>query len=274
MMDPRITPANGRVAAMYLKGKVKSKSFSNGVIKECSSGIVDLLSSPEGERVSQLFLGDRVRVFENVKGFAYVQVEKDNYCGYVNGNLLRPQSNITHWVSVSGSTLYFEDNFKKKEISELYLGGMVEVKNDDGVWAELTNGGFIPSCHLKKLKTKLSDYINVSRLFLNTPYLWGGCSRKGVDCSGLVQTALHSCGISCPRDTDMQEFLVGKRINVQDAEKGDLVFWKGHVGILSEKNILLHANAFHMSVVEEDFQAAKNRIEDSKGGKITTVRRL
>ena len=105
MMDPRITPANERVAAMYLKGKVKSKSFSNGVIKECSSGVVDLLSSPEGDRVSQLFLGDRVRVFENVKGFAYVQVEKDNYCGYVNGNSLRPQSNITHWVSVSGTTL-------------------------------------------------------------------------------------------------------------------------------------------------------------------------
>jgi cell wall-associated NlpC family hydrolase len=151
---------------------------------------------------------------------------------------------------------------------------VVEVKNDDGVWAELISGGFIPSCHLKKLNNKLSDHVGVSRFFLNTPYLWGGCSRKGVDCSGLVQTALHSCGISCPRDTDMQEFLVGKRINVQDAKQGDLVFWKGHVGILSKKNTLLHASAFHMSVVEEDFRSAKNRIEESKGGKITTVRRI
>lgn len=274
MMDPRITPANERVAAIYLKGKVKSKSFSRGVIKECSLGIADLLNSPQGNRVSQLFLGDRVRVFEVVKGFAYVQVEKDNYCGYVKDNLLRSLSNISHWVSVSGSTLYFEDNLKKREISELYLGGMVEVKNDDGVWAELISGGFIPSCHLKKLNNKLSDHVGVSRFFLNTPYLWGGCSRKGVDCSGLVQTALHSCGISCPRDTDMQEFLVGKRINVQDAQQGDLVFWKGHVGILSKKNTLLHASAFHMSVVEEDFRSAKNRIEESKGGKITTVRRI
>jgi len=274
MIDRRLTPANRRVAARYLRGKVKAKNFSIGFEEQCKEGVVDLLNAPNGDRVSQLCLGDRVRVFERFGGFAYVQVKKDNYCGYITETLLEPCSQLSHWICVPGSILYSEANFKKKEICDLYFGDQVLVINDDGTWAELNDGGFVPSCHLKQLEIKFSDHVFVSRLLLNSPYLWGGCSRKGIDCSGLVQLVLHACGIECPRDTDMQEAALGKNVERSKAIKGDLVFWRGHVGVLIKKNVLLHANAYHMSVVEEDFDLVKLRIENSNGGKVTSVRRI
>ena len=273
-MDRRLTPANERVAASYLIGKVKTKNFVVGVKEQCKVGAVDLLDEPGGDRVSQLCRGDRVRVFERFNGFAYVQVEKDNYCGYITETILEPCSKFSHWICVPGSILYSEANFKKKEICELYFGDQVLVISDDGIWAELNDGGFVPSCHLKKNKIKFLDHVFVSRLFLNTPYLWGGCSRKGIDCSGLVQLALHACGIECPRDTDMQEASLGRNIEQSKAMKGDLIFWRGHVGMLIKKNLILHANAYHMSVVEESFDLAKIRIEKNEGGKVTSVRRI
>ena len=118
------------------------------------------------------------------------------------------------------------------------------------------------------------DYVATARLLLNSPYLWGGGSRKGIDCSGLVQLALNVCGINCPRDTDMQEEAVGKRVKLTEAKKGDLVFWKGHVGILDENNTLIHANAYHMAVVEEDFDLVMARIKKSDGGVVTSIKRL
>ena len=273
-MDSRVTPANGRVAANFLKGKVNSESFLEGSKAQCGFGPTDLLNAHDGNRVSQLSLGDPIKVFERLNGFAYIQSEKDQYCGYISESYVAPRTKLSHWVYVAGSNSYIKPDFKQKDMNEFFLGDKVTVKKVTGVWAELTNGGFIPVCHLKKIEYQLVDYVATSRLLLNSPYLWGGGSRKGIDCSGLVQLALNVCGINCPRDTDMQEESVGKRVKLTEAKKGDLVFWRGHVGILSEDDTLIHANAYHMAVIEEDFNLVMARIEKSDGGVVTSIKRL
>jgi len=273
-MDSRVTPANGRVAANFLKGKVNSEHFLEGSKAQCGSGPTDLLNAHDGNRVSQLSLGDPIKVFERLNGFAYIQSEKDQYCGYISESYVAPRTKLSHWVYVAGSNSYIKPDFKQKDMSEFFLGDKVTVKKVTGVWAELNSGGFIPVCHLKKIENQLVDYVATSRLLLNSPYLWGGGSRKGIDCSGLVQLALNACGVNCPRDTDMQEESVGNRVKLTEARKGDLVFWRGHVGILSEDDTLIHANAYHMAVVEEDFNLVMARIEKSDGGAVTSIKRL
>ncbi|MFQ3355741.1 MAG: hypothetical protein ACI8Y9_001483 [Paracoccaceae bacterium] len=274
MIDRRINPANERVAASYLRGQINTKLFLDGLLRQCLRGVTDLLDKPSGRRVTQLSLGEELTVFEQKNGFAFVQSAKDDYCGYMDETLIAPRSKKSHWVSALSSHLYPEADLKKKNIGELYFCDEVEVINEDTGWSELRGGVFVPSCHLSKLTERFTSFIKVAELFLNSPYLWGGCSRSGIDCSGLIQIALISCGIKCPRDADMQEDDLGYNVSVGDATTGDLIFWKGHVGILTEPNVLTHANAHHMAVFREDLDLANKRIEKSGGGTITSVKRL
>ena len=139
------------------------------------------------------------------------------------------------------------------------------------------SGGYVPAVHLKPIDDNEADFVAVAERFLGTPYLWGGKTALGLDCSGLVQVALTACGMSCPRDSDMQEAALGAAVAVagrrSGLERGDLVFWKGHVAIVRDRANLLHANAFHMAVAIEPIADAVARIR-AAGSDITSVRRI
>jgi cell wall-associated NlpC family hydrolase len=160
----------------------------------------------------------------------------------------------------------------------LSLGAQLRIVGQDGDFAMTEDGLHVWARHLAELGAHETDFVGVAERFLETPYLWGGRTSEGIDCSGLVQTALGAAGISAPRDCDMMEGALGNPIALGDMEptlaRGDLVFWQGHVGIMRDTQTLLHANGWHMKVVSEPLTDARARIAESGGGEITSVRRI
>ncbi len=273
--DPRVTPANGRVAASFLKGEVNSQNYVDGDMMQCAAAAADIVGKPEGRRTSQLLYGDLFLVLEERSGYAFGQSVHDGYCGYVRADLLGAAQDATHWVAAPQTHLYPGANMKLMTQGALYFGSEVSVHSTDGAWSKLATGMFVPSTHLLPVATRLDDTAGVADLFLGTPYLWGGSTRYGIDCSGLVQLAFRACGLECPRDSDMQEAELGRALESgEDPQRGDLVFWKGHVGIVTKANTLLHANAFHMATAYEPLDEAAARIAKAGNGPVTSIKRV
>jgi cell wall-associated NlpC family hydrolase len=153
------------------------------------------------------------------------------------------------------------------------MNAKLEIVASDEKFSRLSNGKYVFAKHVKPLNEFESDFVSAAEKFLDVPYYWGGKTAQGLDCSGLVQTSLEACGISSPRDTDMQETQLGQNLLINDLDglrRGDLVFWKGHVGIMADQKTLLHANGYHMMTVKEPLADAVTRIADP----ITSIRRL
>lgn len=273
-MDPRTTPANGRVAAQHLKGQIDSDQFVEGELTQCKAAAADIQGKPNGRRTTQLLFGDMFEVFERNAGYAFGQSVYDGYCGYVREDLLGDPHVATHWVVSPATHIYPGPNMKFMTRGALYFGSEVTVDAVEGKWARLQDGTYVPKVHLVPTEARLQDPVAVADLFLGTPYLWGGSTRYGIDCSGLVQIAYRSCGMDCPRDSDMQENEMGELIDLADVQRGDLLFWKGHVGFTSSEAMVLHANAHHMAVAYEPLKEAIERIEKSGGGPVTSIKRV
>jgi cell wall-associated NlpC family hydrolase len=158
-------------------------------------------------------------------------------------------------------------------IEGLSLGCRLAIARIDGPLAVTEANGFVPACHLKPLDTSEPDFVAVAETFIGVPYLWGGKTSLGLDCSALVQLALTTSGITCPRDSDMQEHALGSAVPLSELQRGDLVFWKGHVAIARDAATLVHANAFHMAVAIEPLREAIARIA-ATGSEVTSVRRI
>ncbi|UWR22281.1 NlpC/P60 family protein [Sulfitobacter sp. S190] len=259
MSDPRLTPDPTR----------QTRSEPARVVQP----VTDLLRHPGGPRDRQLLLGAEVTVMDDSDGFSYVQSAHDGYCGFVRTIDLQPPLPATHKVSAAATHAYLDPDFKSADRMALSHGCRVAVTGTANGFAG-TIFGHIPEQHLAPLAQVEKDPAAVAALFLGTPYLWGGNSRAGIDCSGLVQGACVACGLPCPADSDMQERTLGSAmLNDESYRRNDLLFWKGHVALVWDAKTLLHANAHAMATVFEPLEEAIDRIALTDGP-VTMHRRL
>ncbi len=272
--DPRITVACADVAAAELKGNIPAQRYASGHPMQCSVPETGVLAEPNGPMVCQLVYGWNFRVLAIRKGWAFGCSIRDGYVGYVNCAALGEVQTATHWVSVIGTHYYPEPAIKKRPALRLPFGSRIAVASRNDAFLKLTNGGFVPSGHAVELASTSRDHVKVAELFIGIPYLWGGNSQTGIDCSGLVQMALTATGRVCPRDSDMQLSELGVEIGFDRRQRGDLVFWPGHVGILANRDTLIHATAFFMQVVREPLDEAVARLAEREGLSLAGVRRV
>jgi cell wall-associated NlpC family hydrolase len=251
-LDPRITPARPDLAAAHLRGKVEATHFVEGTAQEVIAGLAPVRQAPSHDAplLTEALCGERVTIYEtDDEGWAWGQLESDGYVGWLPAAaLLAP-------------------------VDALPLGARVAVAREQESFAVTAYGGFVPRQHLAPIADVEPDFVAVAERFLGVPYLWGGKSSLGLDCSGLLQVALTACGVKCPRDSDMQEGALGKPASLAGLQNGDLIFWKGHVAIARGRNSMIHANAFHMAVAVEPVADALARI-GAAGSQVTSVRRL
>ncbi|WP_380056298.1 NlpC/P60 family protein [Falsihalocynthiibacter sp. SS001] len=272
MTDRRFHFANSRIAHESLRGDVQAPQFAEGAARQVVSPVADLCAAQRGKRDAQLLMGTEFEVLETHEGWSFGRSLEDGYVGYVAAEQLGPTAISTHWISARSSQIYSAADIKSPEIANISFGSKLAVARIEGTFAELETGGFVPVQHLST-KT-LTDPALVALGFLGVPYLWGGNSSLGIDCSGLVQQSLRACGTECPRDSDQQEAYFTE--DVTDAammRRGDLVFWKGHVGMMLNEQEMIHANAHHMAVAIESFSEACARIGANEFGQITAMKR-
>jgi hypothetical protein len=277
-LDPRLTPARPDLAAGHLKGRVEAARFVEGIEHEVRDESAPLRREPRPDASldTEALRGERVTVYEsNEEGWCWGQLAADGYVGWLPANALAaPGPAATHRVAVLRTLAFPGRSIKLPPVAAFSLGCRVAVMREEPPFA-VTPAGCIPARHLALLDTAEPDFVAVAERFLGVPYLWGGKTSLGIDCSGLVQIALTAAGIACPRDSDMQERALGAAIAADPAglRRGDLVFWKGHVALARDGATLLHANAFHMAVAAEPAAEAVARIA-AGGSPITAIRRI
>lgn len=275
--DPRLTPARPDLAARALEGKVAAARFVDGEPRAVIEPHLPLrrAPSPDAPLDTEALMGERVIVFEtSEEGWAWGQLEADGYVGFMPANgLAEPGPAPTHRVSGLRTLMFPSPSFKLPPIAGLPMGARLAVTRMEGRFALTASGGYVPAPHLAPVESREDDFVTVAERFLGTPYLWGGKTGLGLDCSGLVQVALTACGIACPRDSDMQEAGLGEAVTDATRRRGDLIFWKRHVAIARDEATMIHANAFHMAVAIEPIEEALPRIRAS-AGEVTSVRRL
>ncbi len=277
--DKRLHAYREDLADAALAGRVEARRFVSPRPMRVIEPILPLYREPrfDAMQLTQALLGETVKLFDEQEGWAWVQLARDGYVGYVNANALGATGLApSHRVAVPSTFLYPAANLKSQPALAVPLNAEVTVTEQQGAFSRLGDGRFVFSQHLQPVGVFEPDFVAVAERFLHVPYLWGGKSVQGLDCSGLVQLALEAAGVAAPRDSDMQEAALGSSIPHDDfsaLRRGDLIFWDGHVGMMTDAVTLLHANGHHMMVVAEPLADAVERIA-SRYGRMTSVRRL
>jgi hypothetical protein len=272
MADRRLTPARADLAAAHLKGQMDAPRFVDGEKFSIRTGRASLRVRPSDDAAqdSELLFGESFTVYERSFGWAWGQAAGDLYVGYIKEDALAAPFAGEVRISALMAPVFARPDLKTPVRDFLPLNASVPVLGRDGDYVDI-GGGFVHRRHLAVDDEK--DFVAVAQRFLGVAYVWGGKTAAGLDCSGLIQTSLQAVGKAAPRDTDMMEKALGDPIGIADVRRGDLIFWKGHVGVMLDAQNLMHANAFHMLVAAEPLSEAAGRIE-TLAGPVTSVKRL
>jgi cell wall-associated NlpC family hydrolase len=276
--DPRRHAYREGLAAESLRGQVVAQRYVTGERRQVAVPALPLRRESRFDATldTEALFGETLTLFDESEGWAWVQLSRDGYVGYMPSEGLATAITIpTHRVAVLRTYVYPSPDIKTPPLALFSLNALLSVSGEEGRFLALKSGGFVIAEHVRKLDEHAGDFVDVALAFAGTPYLWGGRTSLGVDCSGLVQLAHDAAGLPCPRDADMQVNEIGSPLDWQGATlaRGDLVFWDGHVGIMTSAQDLVHASACQMVVVEEPLAEARARIFASKGGEIVEVRR-
>ena len=268
--DRRLTPATERVALEVLRDVIVRPAYTPGRPAHLVVPVADLCRAPAGARDRQLNFGADLTLIDQADGWVFIQAALDGYCGWIRAEQAREiTAPVTHRVTASATHVYSGPNLKTADIISLSMGARLSVTGWDNGFAELAQGGWVPSQHIAEQPE--SDPAAVAERLIGTPYLWGGNSRWGIDCSGMVQAALAACAVHCPGDSDLQEKAFAPVSG--DIRRNDLLFWPGHVAMALDGDRMIHATAFAMAVIIEPIKAAIARIDASGQGPFRGARR-
>ncbi|GAB4527720.1 MAG: C40 family peptidase [Roseibium sp.] len=282
--DRRRHPVRPDLAAIDYEGRADAARFAEGEVFQVTADRLSLRAEPRPDRPidTEALAGEWVTVYEQTpEGWAWGQLDTDGYVGWLSSDGLGPVKPATHRVRALRTYRYPGPDLKFPPLGLLSIGSKVRVTGQTQTrglaYALLNDGSAVVEKHLVPVDAVEDDWVSVAEEFVGTPYLWGGRSSLGLDCSALVQLAAQTGGHELPRDSDMQEAEAGEEIPHDDPSalrRGDLLFWKGHVGIVTGPNRLLHANGHTMTVAFEDLDQAIARIAATEWGAITRARRL
>jgi len=273
--DPRITPWRDGIAARSLEGVLEAEVYLDPKAMTCMAPAAALRAAADAgaEQMDQVLFGERFEVLEEEGGWLFGQAARDGYVGFVEAATLQPAAAMpTHRVSALRTYAFAEASIKSRASGPFSINSLVTVEAVEGRLAKVAGAGWMTADHLSPIGLFEDDWAAVAERFVGAPYLWGGRESLGLDCSGLVQQALFACGRACPRDTDQQQAL-GAPIEAGDFERGDLVFWKGHVALGVGEGRIVHANGHHMATVIEPLAEAVDRIRAAGAGEPTAWRR-
>ena len=273
-LDSRLTLVRDGRASVALEGLVPAAAYVEPTTRRLTAPSAAIRREPRAasEQMDQLLFGELFDVLEEADGWAFGQARRDGYVGFVEAVELGEPAATTHWVSALRTYAFSEPNIKSAPVGLYSINALVAVEAREGRFAKGADTGWFIEDHLTAIGVGETDHAAVAERFLGAPYQWGGRESLGLDCSGLVQQALYASAKACPRDSDQQAEL-GSPVDAAALERGDLVFWKGHVAIVTGDNAIIHANAHHMMVARETLDQAIERIRTAGAGEPTAYRR-
>ncbi|MDQ0395924.1 C40 family peptidase [Labrys monachus] len=282
--DRRTTLARPDFAAEHLRGLVEAPRYGRGERRRVVETAAALRREPDFATSidTEAVFGEIFTVYDEMEGWAWGQLERDLYVGWLSANALSAGAADdahapTHRIRAQRTFVYPVPSIKAPPMMPLTLGSAIAVSGPSGPFLALKDWGFVFAEHAAPIDAPEDDPVAVAERFLGVPYLWGGRTSLGLDCSALVQTALQACGLDCPRDSDMQEGTLGEALDpatpLSALRRGDLLFWKGHVALVRDADTLIHATGHSMTVMVEGLAEGVARIA-AAGSTLRTIRRI
>jgi cell wall-associated NlpC family hydrolase len=274
--DARICLARSGLADRRLEGLVRAERYVETRAMRCTAPVASIRGAPqeEAEQQDQILFGEIFDVLDEADGWRLGQARRDGYVGFIRSEQLAlAEVAPTHRVKALRTYGFTRPDLKSEPLTACSMNALVRAGRSENGFLEAGEAGWIYAPHLAPLGEFETDHTAVAGRFLGAPYRWGGRDSQGLDCSGLIQQAFYACGRACPRDTDQQMAFFDQPAPLSELSRGDLVFWRGHVGVMLDGLNLLHANAFHMAVAIEPLAAAVTRIKAAGAGELMALRR-